>query len=339
LGSLRTPGALNVKLWDANSSNVQRVTGRILLNGAPVKGVAVGMDGFRIPGVTGADGRFSTDVDVTIPDRRALHVVSVKGATMHGKPLTAGQQSAVLGTSGGFSVGYGIAGVHAARQSDGSVLVTGRLVGADRQAPPLVHLLTYQLGGTITDASGKPVQGAVVITRTQDRDFWTHSSASDANGHYTSFFSASDESGADPVSLAVGVAQGNVSYGGTLGTNVNFALLRSATMNIHLGAGTNYTVVPPVERVGAVFSGLVVGVVSGGKVVKPLAERWPSANGSFSMRLPASVKGKTVRFWENLRQSFSSFPAKPGGAIDLSSWPTALGDAVPVGIASLAIPG
>ena len=217
--------------------------------------------------------------------------------------------------------------------------MTGRLVGADKQAPPLVHLLTYQLGGTITDATGKPVQGAVVITRTQDRDFWTHSSASDANGHYTSFFSASDETGSDPVPLAVGVAQGNVSYGGTLGTSVNFSLLHSATMNIHLGAGTSYTVLPPSERVGAVYSGLVVGIVSGGKVIKPLAERWPSTNGTFSMKLPASVRGKTVRFWENLRQSYSSFAARPGGPIDLSSWPSALGDSVPVGVASLSIPG
>jgi alcohol dehydrogenase (cytochrome c) len=338
-GRIAAQGGLNVKLWDANSSNVQHVTGRIVLNGAPVKGAAVVMDGYHIPGVTSANGGFATDVDITIPARRSLRVVSVKGATLRGRPLTAGQQSAVLRASGGFSVGYGITGLHAAKQSDGSVLVTGRLVGANRQAPPLVHLLTYQLGGTITDASGKPVQGAVVITRTQDRDFWTHSSASDANGHYTSFFSASDESGADPVALAVGVAQGSVSYGGTLGTNVSFKLLRSATMNIHLGAGTSYTVLPPAERVGAVYSGLVVGVVSGGKVVKPLAERWPSANGTFSMKLPASVRGKTVRFWENLRQSFSSFAARPGGPIDLSSWPAALGDSAPVGMASLKLPG
>jgi len=51
------------------------------------------------------------------------------------------------------------------------------------------------------------------------------------------------------------------------------------------------------------------------------------------------VRGKTVRLWENLRQSFSSFTARPGGPIDLSSWPSALGDSVPVGIASLKVPG
>jgi hypothetical protein len=175
----------------------------------------------------------------------------------------------------------------------------------------------------------------VVITRTQDRDFWTHSSASDANGHYTSFYAASDETSADPVILAVGVASGGISYGGTLGTNTSFKRLQSATLNIKLGNGVAYTIQPPTAQVGAVYSGLVVGVTIGGKVVKPLAERWPDANGSFSMRLPASVRGKTLHFWENLRQSFSRFPAVPGGAIDLATWPSLLGDAVPAGLATL----
>ena len=66
--------------------------------------------------------------------------------------------------------------------------------------PPVVRY-TYQLSGTITDANGKPVAGATLVTRTQDRDFWTFSLPSDANGHYTSFFAASDEMGADPVPL------------------------------------------------------------------------------------------------------------------------------------------
>ena len=330
-----TQGGLVVKLWQASSSNVDRVSGHVLLNGKPVAGARLEMDGYPLPSATAKDGSFSTDVDATIPLRRLVRVTGATHATVGGKPLNAGQQQSVIAASGGFSVGYRVAGLRAARQGNGSVLVTGKLVGANGQPPPTVHLLTYRLGGTITDASGKPVQGAVVITRTQDRDFWTHSSASDANGHYTSFFAASDETDADPVVLAVGVALGNISYGATLGVNVNFRRLQSATMNIHLGSGTSYTVLPTTSQAGAVYSGLVVGVTAGGKVVKPLAESWPTASGAFSMRLPASVHGKTLHLWENLRQSFSGFVAKPGGAIDLSSWPTVLGDAVPSGLATL----
>src|SRR4029077_8313807 len=103
------------------------------------------------------------------------------------------------------------------------------------------------------------------------------------------------------------------------------------------GAGRAYTIQPPTRQVGAVYSGLIVGVTSGGKVVKPLAERWPDAKGAFSMQLPASVLGKTVRFWENQRQFVSQFPALPGGSVDLTAWPSELGNAVPSGLAALTI--
>jgi alcohol dehydrogenase (cytochrome c) len=328
------PG-LVVQPWNPSSSNVQTVRGRVLLNGAPVAGAHVVVDGFAVPQRTAKDGSFPYDVDITLAGRHAIRISSLAGATVHGRPLGAGQQSALLAASGGFSVGYKVDGLSAHVQKDGSVLVRGKVTDTAGAGPPAVHLMTYQLTGTITDASGKPVQGAVVITRTQDRDFWTHSSASDANGHYTSFFSASDEAGSNPVPLSVGVASGGVSYGGTLGVNAPFAPLESATMNIQLGSGTAYTIQKPSSFVGAVYSGLVVGVTAGGKVVKPLAETWPDARGDFTMTLPASVRGKTVHVWENLRQSFSRFAAKPGGAVDLSSWPTALGAAVPAGLATL----
>jgi hypothetical protein len=327
-----------VRLWQADSSNVARVTGHLRLNGAPVAGARVSLDRYLVPRATARDGTFQTDVDITIPSRRVVHAVDLTHATVRGRALTAGQRSALLATSGAFNVGYRLQGLKAHLQSNHNVVVTGRLVGADGQAPPLVRLQTYQLRGTITDAAGKPVRGAVVITRTQDRDFWTHSSGSDQNGHYTSFFSASDETNSDPVPLSVGVALGGVSYGGVLGTNASFKRLRSAVMNIQLGAGVNYTLQTPSSYAGAVYSGLVVGVTVGGKVVKPLAARWPDATGTFSMTLPASVRGTTLHFWENARQFFSRFTARPGGAIDLTSWPTALGDGVSVGLATLNVP-
>jgi hypothetical protein len=257
---------------------------------------------------------------------------------VRGHALSAGQQSALRAASGGFSVGYAPRGVTAQVRSNGTVLVRGRVTDSAGTGPPAVHLLTYRLAGTITDASGKPVQGAVVITRTQDRDFWTHSSASDANGHYSSFFSASDETGANPVSLAVGVALGNVSYGGTLGTNTPFAVLKSATLDVKLGSGTSYTIAKPTSYTGAVYSGLIVGVTAGGNVVKPISEIWPDAKGNFTMILPGSVRGKTLQIWENLRQSFSTFAAKPGGAADLASWPSQLGSSVPRALGAVVVP-
>jgi len=112
-----------------------------------------------------------------------------------------------------------------------------------------------------------------------------------------------------------------------------------AVTELQLGTSVAYTLQTPTPQVGAIYSGLVVvGVTSGGNVNKPLAERWPDANGAFSIWLPASVRGKTVRFWENQRQFFSHFAARPGGTVDLAAWPSQLGYAVPAGLATLAIP-
>ena len=338
-GTIATPAGLVVQPWLADSSNVRTVLGRVLLDGAPVAGARVVVDGYPVPQATSAKGTFPYDVDITLAERHIVHVSGLAHATVHGHALSAGQQSALTAASGGFSVGYGLHGLAAHVQKNGSVVVTGRMTDSSGDGPPAVHLLTYELSGTITDASGKPVQGAVVITRTQDRDFWTHSSATDANGHYTSFFAASDESAADPVLFSVGVALGTVSYGSTVGVNEPFARLKSATMNIQLGSGTNYTIQKPSSYVGAVYSGLVVGVTAGGKVVKPLSERWPDAKGNFSMTLPASVRGKTLHLWENQRQFFSRFTATPGGPVDLGSWPTQLGAAAPSGLAVLSVSG
>jgi len=252
--------------------------------------------------------------------------------------LTESEKRALLGSRSGFSVGYRIGDLRARVQESGNVLVTGRVSDTRGVPPPPVRLFTYRLSGTITDASGKPVQGAVVITRTQDRDFWTFSSASDAQGKYTSFFSASDEIGSDPVPLSVGVALGGTNYGGVLGTVADFSRLHSSTMNIELGSGGRYTISKPVATVGAIYQGLVVGVSGPRGVIRPIAVRWPDKTGRFSILLPSSASGVTLHFWENQRQFFSRLPAKPGGRVDLATWPKVLGQTVPRGLARLVVP-
>ena len=259
-------------------------------------------------------------------------------AKVRGQKLTAAQQNAVKAAHGSINVGYRISGLHAKVQSNGTVLVSGRIGNTAGAPPPAAGLYTYKLSGTITDASGKPVQGAVVVARTNDRDFWTFSGPSDANGHYTSLFHASDELDEDPVPINIGVALGQTSYGGNLGTAANFKRNQSATLDIQLRSGTNYTIAKPNTVQGAVYEGPAVGVTANGRVVKPVSARWPDAHGHFLMTLPASVRGKTIGFWQSTRVFFSSFAATPGGKVDLSAWPARLGSGTPSHLAVLRLP-
>jgi alcohol dehydrogenase (cytochrome c) len=335
---ITTQPPVAVRPWNANSSNVQNMFGRVRIGGNPVVGATLRVDGYGLPVATGPLGGFSYPADISIARRHVVKVVGLGRAKVKGRALTAGEKAALLGTEAGFNTGYRISGVRVSKQEGGTFLVTGRVTDSAGNRPLSIGLYTYQLTGTITDVDGKPVQGAVVVARTNDRDFWTFSSPSDANGHYTSFFHASDESDADPVPLSIGVALGAISYGGNLGTSTTFARNKSAKLDIKLGRGTAYTLGKPEAVGGAIYEGLVVGVTGPQGVVKPIAERWPDAKGNFSMLLPASTRGQTLRFWENQRQFFSTFAQVPGGKVDLRTWPEKLGASASRGISKLVVP-
>jgi hypothetical protein len=332
-----TGGAVGLALWQATNSNETSVSGRILLGGHPVQGAHVSVDRYTLPRATDSNGRFTANVDRTLARRHPIQVVDASHATVAGKALTAAQQSALRAASGGISVGYRIVDAHTKVLKNGNVQVTGRAVRTDGAPAPGVVQLSYRLQGTITDSSGKPVQGATVVSRTTDRDFWTFSLPSDANGHYVSFFSASDEQGSDPVPLNVQVAYGRTSYGSGQ-ANANFKRLSSATMNIKLPAsGATIPVPTSTPDAGAFYRGLLVGVAGPKGVVQPLSSTWPDANGRFTLVLPHQARGTTLRFWESDFVTFSRVPGRPGGPTEPSSTPKALTNRIPVGLAAVRV--
>jgi hypothetical protein len=319
---ISTAGPVPVRLWSVTKPNTQLIGGRLSYDGKAVRGASMQVDNYTLQSRTDGAGRFFYRVDATIPGRHVVRVLRLAKATIDGRPLTAGQRAALIGARSGFSVGYKVTDVHAAT-SGGHVVLTGRISYADGSSPPPVVLYTYRLAGTITDADGKPVVGATVVTRTQDRDFWTFSSPSDANGHYVSFFTASDEAGENPVPLTVQVASGALSYASPTGKNVNFTALKSATMDIKLPSSptTPLTLPTSTSFPGAVYEGTIVGVSGPNGVIKPLSATWPDARGRFKLVLPASASGKTLRLWEDYSTFFQASAAGPGGAIDTSIWP------------------
>jgi alcohol dehydrogenase (cytochrome c) len=326
-------------LWQAASSNEATVNGRLLLGGKPVVGARMGIDRFTAARSTDANGGFSLRVDKTLPQRHPVRVVDASRARVGGRALTGAEQSALRARSAGISVAYRLVDLRARLQKNGTVAVSGRAVRADGAPAPGVVLLSYRLSGIVTDASGHPVQGATVVTRTTDRDFWTFSLPSNPNGRYVSFFSASDEQGSDPVQLNVQVAVGQRSYSAGL-ANVDFKRLRSATMDVKLPAsGLGLPLPKSNPEAGAVYRGLIVGVLGRNGVIKPLSVRWPDARGRFSLVLPHLARGTTLRFWESNFETFSTVPARPGGPANPAAMPQRLTTRIPSGIAVVRVSG
>lgn len=320
------PPTYAVKAWNANSDNLVRSQGTIEIGGAPVSGVRVRVDQYAVANPTDARGHFTYLVDETLLGRHVVAITDVANARVGGQPLTKTQQSELLAERAAINVAYAVRDLKVAHDAAGHPVVSGRLANGADGPPPAVGLLTYQLSGTVTDADGKPVEGAQVSTRTQDRDYWTVSTDTDSKGHYTSLFTASDETSNDPVPFTVRVSKGNLVYQFLSQEFVYFKRLESARLDIRLPPRNFAMALPrPTSYLGAVYTGVAVGVTAaGGDVVKPVAVTWPDKTGHFQITLPQRLAGKTVSIWEGKLNLFSRSEAKPGGAIDLLSWPSTL---------------
>jgi hypothetical protein len=320
------PAVLALKAWTAATSNTTPMQGTIELNGKPVVGVRVRVDNYLIPKPTDVYGHFTYLVDDTLLQRHVVTVADASHATVAGKPLTSEQQAALAATPSAITVAYPISNVKVSKNAAGDPVVTGRIMNGDGTPPPKVSLLTYSLSGTVTDSNGKPVAGAIVSTRTVDRDYWTVSSYTDKHGHYTSLFTASDEEGHNPVPFTVKVAVGNDTYQFLPAEYVYFKALESSVLNLQLPPQGFPMALPlPKSFPGAIYTGTVVGATTAnGKVIRPVKATWTDANGGFSLTLPHSYAGKSVSLWEDSTDLFSVKPATPGGPVDLLNWPRAL---------------
>ena len=334
------PPTYSLQEWNANSSNLVRAVGTIEIGGRPVSGVIVDVGGYTVPAPTNAQGQFTYLVDDTLLGRHVVTVVDVSRARAGGQPLTKAQQSTLLASRSAINVAYSVRDLKVSHDAAGQPVVSARLATGAGGGPPLVSLLTYQLTGTVTDANGKPVQGAQVSTRTQDRDYWTVSTVTGAKGHYTSLFTASAETPGNPVPFTIRVSMRKLVYQFLPQEFVYFQRLESARLNIQLPPANYALALPrPQEYPGAVYTGVLAAVSVNHNLVRPVKVTWPDASGRFSITLPKKLAGTTVSIWEAKLNLFSRTEPKAGGTVDLVDWPSALPQTAPRDLVSVRLPG
>lgn len=333
--SIEAP-AIKVAPWQSTTDNLVGVRGSVMLNGAPVKGVRLRVNGYRLPTSSDAHGGFVYLADSTLLERYVVTVEDASHAKVAGTALTTGARKALGTVQGMINVAYPISGIHVSRDSAGDPVIEGRLADAAGHPPSTVALYSYALTGTVTGADGKPVVGARVSTRTVDRDYWTISSPTTANGSFRSLFTASSEAGGNPVPMTIRVSMGDRVYEYLPDEYAYFERLRSARLDIRLPP-KGYPIALPAPRSypGAIDEGIVVGAMSGNAVVKPLRVTWPDKTGHFAIVLPRSLAGRTVSLWEGDLHLFSAVPGQPGKPVDLRDWPAQLPATAPRGLATV----
>jgi hypothetical protein len=330
-GSLASGGGLRASIvaptiqlapWQSDTDNLRPLQGVVLYGGSPVSGVVVRVDAYVLPVRTDTHGQFTYLTDATLVARHVVTVADVTNARVRGTLLTPTARAALLAARGAIDVAYPITQVRVTRDASGRPVIEGRVGDTGGHAPPPVALYSYELAGRVTDSDGKPVVGARVSTRTVDRDYWTVSSPTDAQGRYRSLFTASSEQGGNPVPMTVRVSVGDLVYEYLPAEYVKFQRLESAQLDIRLPP-RGYPVALPVPRTfpGALYDGFVIGVAVGDSVVRPAEVTWPDSAGRFKIVLPRTLAGRKVSLWEAKLQLFAQNPAAAGRPIDLRDWP------------------
>jgi hypothetical protein len=331
------PEPLEIREWSADASPLQDVEGRLTLGGEPVAGARIKVGDYRLWAATDEDGAFQYPLDVTLPRRYEVSVASAENATVDGEAPSSDALTALEDARGSIVAAHRLDELEAT-PGEGGIVITGRVTLAGEPVEP-VTLYAYELTGAVTDAKGRPVEGAIVSTRTTDRDFWTFSDPSDRRGRYRSNFAAADRIGSNPVPITVHVAVGDEEFAFGAEETVLFERLKSAEMNIHLPPD-GYPLALPASRSfsGARYKGVVVGAQAEDRPVRPVRATWPDEDGRFELLLPDSLAGETVSLWAGELELFSRREAKPGGQIDLARWPRRLPPDLPQGLAELELP-
>jgi hypothetical protein len=322
--------------WSSNTpENDVSVTGTVTLNDQPVAGIVILVNGYTVPQPTAKDGTFVFPADRNSVNRYVVQVKDASNATIDGTAVTSDQQAALEQAAGGIDVHYDLQNIQTETQSDGTIKVTGTASFGNGDAPPPVVLYGFRLFGTVTDASGSPVEGASVSTRAADRS-WTLSSPTDAAGHYQVAFWPNSAAGYRVVVID---KNGQV-YNAVDNEKPGFTPLKSAQLDLALDASTHTLTFKQMQNAdGIIYQGLRIGVASGEQVIQPVSVTWPDKTGQFSMVLPASAAGKTLDWWQSTSRYYSTIQAQPGGNIDTAEWPTTLDAHTPHEFAQITLPG
>jgi len=333
------PAPVAIRRWAGDAENFENVSGQVTLDGIPVVGARVRVGDYVLPDVTGADGRFTYPADATLAERHEAAVVDATDARVDGYRPSPEEQDALAEARGAVQVSYTLADVQTAAEGS-NVRVSGRLTFADGSAPAPVVLTSFQLSGTVRDADGNPVEGAIVSVRTVDRDFWTFSEPSGADGSYVSVFGASDRIASDPVPMTVRISVGDQGYSFLPFERVTFARLQSASMDVNLPP-EGYPLALPVTTSypGAVYEGVLVGAAAAdGTMIEPVSATWPDENGAFELVLPAAAVDAGASLWAGLVELFQTDTVTPGSEVDLEGWPTEVAPDIPMNLLEVEAP-
>ncbi|BBI33544.1 carboxypeptidase-like regulatory domain-containing protein [Cohnella abietis] len=317
--------------WKMDNSHLIPVKGKVLSDGKPVVGVEVGITGKRMM-TTDENGSFELLVDQSIPQSIPLQISSTEQATIDGKALGSSAQEKLKVAVSHIDVYYPIqiTEVKADSSNPEKVEVHARAKVEEGQTFPKISLDKYAIQGTVKDANGNPVEGAMVSIIRDNGEGFSRSQPSNAKGEYRLFYSPEEDE-----DLILNVHVGETRY--TLPENKVYRFPDETSVNTDITlpeTGTVITDKPPTlvskAAKGAQYWAQVIGLSVDPSVEYTIS--LPQEDGSFVLKIDKAEWDKSPKFYQTQMRHFSETEMKEGDFIP-STWIPAPSKGDPAGIA------
>ncbi len=304
------------KPWNPDGSHLSTVKGKLLMGDAPVANAVLHVGENNRSISTGEDGSFEILLDQSLLGQKSLRVESLENAAVNGKPIeTAAMQNPAV--SAALQVQYPIV-VHSAevsREDPGQMVVQGQIM-AD-ESVNYFKLDKFRIAGTVKDASGRPVQGAVVWIDRDGGEGFAKSTPTDAQGRYEMFYVPEDED----TYLSVTTNGGRVKY--TLPPDKVYHFPEETSIEIDIVLPQEGTVIedrPPTLVSRTASGGLYLGILAGLEAPRDVAYTItiPDAGGRFTITVPKEIWDEQPAFFETSMTKFVEEELKPGDTVPAS---------------------
>jgi hypothetical protein len=298
--------------WEIDFSHEQPVVGKITADGDPVEGVIVQV-GKKLKLQTNEKGEFSVKINRNVLEDKTFHVIDVKEAKVKGRLLSENTKKSLLSLEKEVVVHYPIVidKVEVNAKDNTLVDVSGHAVLNRDKNYPTFTVDKYKVGGTVKDADGNPLKGAVVNLRRDGVEGFSMSEPSNEKGEFTMYYLPDDEE-----NHYFFVHYGRTDY--TLPPRKVYVFPDEISVNIDITLPKEGTIIddkPPTlvttQAKGALYKGTLIGV----NVDVPYTISIPNAKGEFVLTLPKKEWENNPTFFETRYNEFLLEPKKSGDTI------------------------
>ena len=291
--------AYPLRLWQPNGSYIETATGSLLLGNNPIEKAKIQIGDKFVE--TDSKGTFEYSVDESKLSKKEIHVSSLNRALADGKKLSKEKKQSFGQVNGKINVFYPIK-ILSEQESDKKTIVTAQVLTESQSPYPTVRTGKYAIMGTIKDAEGNPVKGAVVSITREKGEGWAHSKPSDNKGHYLLAYLPEDDE-----ESTFKVSAGDVQYTLPEGKVYQFPNNTSVEVDVKFPkSGTFIDDSPPylISKVipGSMKTGTIVGI--DGVSPKDYSISVPDDEGHFRLIIPIELWKKKPTFFEKKVEEF-----------------------------------